>query len=77
MSFDPSGDARCVYTDAIELQSIGALTIERASCVEFNAQKQIWEVRLATCPDSIAFSDVSRKRCIEWEIAILETTLLT
>jgi hypothetical protein len=56
---------------------IGRLHPVRASTVEFNDEKQVWEVRLESNPDAVAFSDPSRAACIAWEVQTINHQLLT
>ena len=66
LTFDAQGLARCLYTDAIPLQSLGTLEIHRATTIEFNSAGQQWEVR---DPDgAILFVDPSRSCCLAWEL---------
>lgn len=67
ITFAPDGTARCLWTEAVPLQELGRLAIERASSVEFNAKNQTWEVRLASAPEAVAFSHPSRAACLAWE----------
>ena len=56
---------RGLYTEAIELSSLGRLTMERASSIEFNETIQQWEVR---DPAGILLhSNFSRQACLDWE----------
>lgn len=75
IQFTPEGIARAVYTEEFPLQELGTLTATRASTVEHNATTQQWEVRLATEPDTIAYSHASRSECIRWEVAHLNAEL--
>lgn len=74
LSCNPDGTVECLWTEALPLAEIGTLTVRRASTVEFNAQSQEWEVRLAG-NGGVDFSNPSRARCIEWEVAILNRKL--
>ena len=65
LTFDPAGNARCLYTEAVDLNSIGPLEIRRASNIEFNNQSQQWEVK--DLDGKILFSNPSRVRCLDWE----------
>ena len=67
IAFAPDGTVRCLWTEAVPLHELGRQEIQRASTVEFNGVKQEWEVRLASNPGVIAFSDPSRETCLNWE----------
>lgn len=71
------GSVECLWTEAIPLESLGTLHVKRASNVEFNEATQQWEVRLATAPDVVAYSDPSRAACIAWEIETINHQLLS
>lgn len=73
----PDGTARCLWTESLPLADIGRLDVARASNVEFNHASQLWEVRLASNPGRVAFSDPSRAACIAWEIDTINAQLLT
>lgn len=65
LKFDATGKGHCLYTEAIDLSTLGALEIVRASSIEFNNQTQLWQVRSA---EGIRlFSDASRQACLDWE----------
>jgi hypothetical protein len=76
VSFNQSGEGRCLYTDALPFAEIGTATIARASEVEFNNSTGQWEVRLASDPGHVAFAHPSRERCIEWEVNTINERLL-
>ena len=65
--FMPDGIARCLWTEAVPLHELGQLDIQRASTVEFEPSTQRWEVRLASNPDTVAFTHTSREICLNWE----------
>lgn len=67
ITFAADGTARCLWTEAVPLQELGALEIHRASQVEFNPAEQVWEVRLTSNPGVVAFSHSSRETCLQWE----------
>lgn len=82
--FTPDGEARGLYSEQIDLREIGALTIERASCVEFNPDSQLWEVRTPThdnegrlCenPGELLFEHPFREDCLKWEREHFEAQL--
>ncbi len=54
-----------LYTEAIDLASLGRLRIERASTIEFDNPSQLWRVfdQRGRC----VFSDRSRDACLGWE----------
>lgn len=66
LTFDAQGLARCLYTDAIPLQSLGTLEIHRATTIEFSSAGQLWDVK--DTEGAILFSDPSRSRCVAWEL---------
>ena len=67
ITFAPDGTAWCLWTEAVPLHELGRLDVQRASTVEFSANKQTWEVRLASEPETVAFSHPSRETCLDWE----------
>ena len=66
LTFTQGGTVHCLHTDAISLQSIGTLTVQRASTIEFTSASQQWEVKDAE--GVILHSNPSRSRCVEWEL---------
>jgi hypothetical protein len=67
IAFAADGTARCLWTEAVPLQELGVLEVQRASQVEFNPSQQAWEVRLSSNPGAVAFSHSSRAICLHWE----------
>ena len=67
IKFNTDGIAHCLWTEAVPLHELGPLDIQRASTVEFEPSTQRWEVRLASNPDTVAFSHSSRETCLKWE----------
>ena len=65
LTFDPSGQARCLYSEAIDLTRIGRLTISRHSTIEFSDSRQRWEVRDPA--GRLRFNNRSRAVCVAWE----------
>ncbi len=65
LRFDPTGDGHCLYTEAVDLTSIGSLQIARASSIEFNQQRQKWEVK--NSEGQVLVADSSRQACLDWE----------
>jgi hypothetical protein len=75
ITFARDGTARCLWTEAVPLQELGRLARQRASTVEFNHLTQVWEVRLASAPDAVAFARISREACLNWERRTLNALL--
>jgi hypothetical protein len=65
LTIDPQGVVTGLYTEMIELQSLGPLEITRATSIEFNGQKQQWEVK--DLNQHLLFSHASRSVCLAWE----------
>jgi hypothetical protein len=66
ITFTSDGTGHCLYTEAIQLGTIGALDIKRATNIEFNGITQRWEVRDAK-DNCLLFQDASREICLHWE----------
>lgn len=66
LTFDEQGIGHGLYTEAIPLQSIGTLQLARASTIEFNPTRQLWEVR--DTANQLLYADPSRTLCLQWEI---------
>lgn len=75
LTFDSSGGASCLYTELIDLAQLGPMEIQRASTIEFNNQKQVWEVR--SRQGKLLFHSFSRRTCLEWEATNLLDTMET
>ena len=61
----PDGRVNGLYTEAIDLGSLGTLRIERASTIEFDNAAQLWRVfnRQGRCINA----SPSRSDCLNWE----------
>ena len=66
LTFDTCGSVHGLYTEAIDLRSLGSLAIRRATNIEFNHDTQQWEVR-ALRDNRLLFTDASREACLGWE----------
>ena len=62
-----TGEAGCLYSELIDLSSIGRLEVSRASVIEFDHQKQKWEVQAAN-GGRVLFAHTSRAVCLAWEV---------
>jgi hypothetical protein len=72
--FEPDGTGRCLYTEAIDLASIGSLEITRASMIEYDHMTQQWEVKIVNHDHAkpfewthTAYRSASRAACLAWE----------
>lgn len=65
VTFDAAGSGSCLYTELIDLQSIGSLEVRRASFIEFNNERQVWEVK--TGSGRVLFFSRRRIDCLAWE----------
>jgi hypothetical protein len=65
ITFTSDGAVRCLYTELIDLSSLGALEIVRASSIEFSNRAQRWTVR--SVEGAVLFTDPSRQACLDWE----------
>ena len=66
LRFDASGQVGCLYTEAIDLRSLGKLEVFRATDIRFNRSTQQWDVRCASS-GKLLHSDPSREACLQWE----------
>ena len=65
LTFSTNGTGSCLYTELIDLHSIGRLEVSRASTIEFNNQNQHWEVK--NMQGTTLYFSRSRSACLEWE----------
>lgn len=65
----PNGNIECLYSEEIDLSELGTLTVQRASHVEFNNEKQLWEVRLVNSGVLGYFK--TRREALDFEIEVL------
>ena len=70
VTFSPDGCARCLYTEAIDLTTIGKLHVERATRIEFDDHLQAW--RVWDREGCALFTAPSRQACLEWERAFFD-----
>jgi hypothetical protein len=66
LRFHPGGRIDCLYTDAIDLRTLGRLQVYRATDIRFCEQSQEWRVRCATT-GALLHTDPSRDACLAWE----------
>lgn len=69
--FDPNGGIGCLYTEAVDLRTLGRLHVVRATEIAFDPEEQHWEVRDAAF-GKLLFSDPSRAACLAWEHANMQ-----
>ena len=65
LTFNPDGSAQALYTEAIPLHTLGRLSVQRASMIEFDDAGQEWVVRSPSGDE--LFRDPVRQRCLDWE----------
>lgn len=65
LTFDPSGQGRCLYSELFDLARVGPLQVRRASNIEFNHRKQLWEVK--NLKGRVRFFSRHRTTCLAWE----------
>jgi hypothetical protein len=65
LTFDPAGTVRTLYTELLDLGSIGPLEISRATFIEFRQATQKWQVK--DTAGKVLFSNASRAVCMAWE----------
>ena len=67
LRFQPAGGlVCCLYTEAIDLRSLGRLEVFRATDIRFCERSQRWNVRCASS-GKLLHSDPSREACLTWE----------
>ena len=66
LRFDSVGMVECLYTEAIDLHSLGKLEITRASDIRYDHASQQWQVHDAES-DAVLFSNPYRNECLIWE----------
>ena len=62
----PGGRIDCLYTEAIDLRSLGPLEVYRATDIRFCKKSQEWIVRSAVTGERL-HADPSREACLAWE----------
>ena len=75
LSIDESGDIETLWTDALPLAELGAMTMTRASNIEFNEELQMWEVFIAGSRVAY-YANKSRQACLDWEIEYFNRRIL-
>ena len=63
--FDRAGQGHCLYTEEVDLASIGQLQVHRATRVEFSNARQAWQVK--DLDGSLLYCSPSRTTCLDWE----------
>ena len=66
LTIDHDGTGRCLYSELIDLRTLGSLTCQRASHIEFDEGAQEWRV-LSADRRRVLFRHASRQTCLEWE----------
>jgi len=61
----PDGTVQGLYTEAIDLATLGTLVVQRATSVEFDDEAQAWCAFSAM--GQCLYSHPSRQECLRWE----------
>jgi len=69
--FTPQGQGRCLYTEAIDLNTLGKLHVERATRIEFDNRLGAWRVRDRS--GFPLFTAPTRLQCLDWEEKYFES----
>jgi len=69
-----SGEILAVYSDKLPLEKLGSFEIQRASFVEFNSLKGVWQAHTPKYGMLIC-QDRSRDICLEKEKQLIEEQL--
>lgn len=59
------GTVKTLYTEVLDLASIGRLEVERATRIEFDNRLQVW--RVFDQEGDRVYCSPSRAKCLEWE----------
>lgn len=75
ISIESDGSIQTLWTDKLDLQDLGALSMRRASNIEFCPIGQDWAVFIG---DSAIpyYRNRSREACIAWEIEYFNNQLM-
>ena len=66
LRFQTGGQVDGLYTEVVDLSSLGPLHVTRATDIRFDGTAQQWEVHDAAT-HRILFSNPSRGECLRWE----------
>ena len=69
----PDGNARGVYTEAVDLGALGPLEVRRATAIEFDNRVQAW--RVFDAMGDCLYCSPSRETCLAWERKYLDWVL--
>ena len=70
---DTAGSVRAVYSDKLKNMNLGPMQVRRASNVEFDENKQIWEAR--NREGELIATHANRDVVIRKEVSVLESQL--
>ena len=69
----PDGTVRGLYTEALDLSTLGQLEVHRALAIEFDNRVQAWRVYDAM--GDCLYCSPSREACLAWEQRYLDWVL--
>ena len=69
----PNGIIKGLYTEALDLNTLGRLEVQRAMAIEFDNPAQVWRVfdPFGRC----VYASPSREECLTWERQHLNAVL--
>jgi len=71
ITFAADGTGSALYTEAVDLTALGAVSITRATTIEFDNAAGCWTVRDNT--GFAVFNNPSRQVCLDWEQQYLQS----
>lgn len=64
LTFTTAGIVTGLYSEVIDLTCLGKMKIKRATTVEFNNDRQVWQVKDRK---HTLYESPSRQNCLDWE----------
>jgi len=65
-----TGKVECLYTEAVDLSTLGPLTVNRATDIAYDNEAGQWRVR--DMSGKAVYGNCSREACLAWERSYLE-----
>jgi len=64
LNFKTTGIVTGLYSEVIDLTCLGKMKIKRATTIEFNNDRQVWQVKDRK---HTLYESPSRQTCLDWE----------